>query len=87
VIRISLVSKKQNKKGLHFQVCPNTFKFARISSKRGREAVVPPSSGIARVPCALEQEIFLRPSSTKLTEFELKDRCKSAEEVKAEHLL
>jgi len=24
---------------------------------------------------------------TKLTEFELKNRCKSAEEVKAEHLL
>jgi len=29
-------------------------------------------SGIARVPCALGQEIFLRLPSTKLTEFELK---------------
>jgi len=29
-------------------------------------------SGIARVPCALGQEIFLLPPSTKTTEFELK---------------
>jgi len=29
--------------------------------------------GVARVPCALGQEIFLRPPSTKLTEFELKN--------------
>jgi len=43
-------------------------------------------SGVARVPCALGQEIFLRPPSTKVTEFELKNRCKSAEEAKAEHL-
>jgi len=42
-------------------------------------------SSVARVLCALGQEIFLRPSSTKLTEFELKNRCKSAEEAKAEH--
>jgi len=46
-----------------------------------------PSSGVARVLCALEQEIFLRPPSTKLTEFELKNWCKSAEEAKAEYLL
>jgi len=44
-------------------------------------------SGVARVPCALGQEIFLRPPSTKLTEFELKNKCKSAKEAKAEHLL
>jgi len=42
-------------------------------------------SGAARVPCALAQEIFLCPLSTKLTEFEQKDRCKSAEEAKAKH--
>jgi len=41
-------------------------------------------SGVARVSCALEQEIFLRPTSTKLTEFELKNWCKSPEEAKAE---
>jgi len=41
-------------------------------------------SGIARVPCALGQEIFLRPLSTKLTEFELKHWCKIVEEAKAE---
>jgi len=32
------------------------------------------ASGVARVPCTLGQEIFLRPPSTKLTEFELKNR-------------
>jgi len=31
------------------------------------------SSGVARVPCALAQEIFLRPPSTKAIEFELKN--------------
>jgi len=41
-------------------------------------------SGVARVPCALGQEIFLRPLLTKLTKFELKNRYKSAEEGKAE---
>jgi len=30
-------------------------------------------SGVARVTCALGQEIFLRPPSTKLTEFEVKN--------------
>jgi len=30
------------------------------------------SSGVTRVPCALGQEMFLRPPSAKLTEFELK---------------
>jgi len=33
------------------------------------------------------QEIFLRPPSTKTTEFEVKNKCKSAEEAKTEHLL
>jgi len=45
------------------------------------------TSGVARVPCALGQEIFLRPPSTKIIEFELKNRCESAEEAKAEYLL
>jgi len=45
------------------------------------------SSGVAREPCALGQEIFLRPLSTKTTEFEVKNRCKSVEEAKTEHLL
>jgi len=39
-------------------------------------------SGVARVPYALGQETFLRPSSTKTTEIELKNRCKRAEEAK-----
>jgi len=43
-------------------------------------------NGVARVLCSLGQIIFLRPSSTKLTEFELKHRFKSAEEAKAKHL-
>jgi len=42
-------------------------------------------SGVARVPCALGQEIFLRFLSTKTTEFEVKNKCKSAEEAKTEH--
>jgi len=29
-------------------------------------------SGVARLPCALGQEIFLHPPSTKTTEFEVK---------------
>jgi len=45
------------------------------------------TSGLARVPCALGQEIFLRPPSTKTTKFEVKNSCKSAEEAKIEHLL
>jgi len=44
-------------------------------------------SGVARVPCALGQEIFLRPPSTKPAEFEVKIKYKSAEEAKAKHLL
>jgi len=44
-------------------------------------------SGVARVPCALGQEIFLQPPSTKTAEFEVKNRYKSAEEAKAGHLL
>jgi len=35
ILRFSVISKK----GLHFRVCPNIFKFARITSKQG---VVPP---------------------------------------------
>jgi len=31
-------------------------------------------SGVARVLCALGQEIFLRPLSTKSTEFKVKNR-------------
>jgi len=44
-------------------------------------------SGAARIPCALGQGIILRPLSTKSTEFEMKNRCKSAEEAKTEYLL
>jgi len=44
-------------------------------------------SGVARVPCALGQETFLRPPSTKTAEFEVKNRYKSTEVAKAEHLL
>jgi len=46
-----------------------------------------PGSGVARVPCALGQEIFLRPLSKRTTEFEVKNRCKSVKEAKTEHLL
>jgi len=42
-------------------------------------------SGVARVPCALGQGIILRPLSTKTTKFEVKNKCKSAEEAKTEH--
>jgi len=45
-----------------------------------------PDSGVVRLPCALGQEIFLRSPSTKFTEFELKNKCKSAEEAKKEYL-
>jgi len=46
------------------------------------------SSGVARIPGALlGQEILLRPPLTKTTEFEAKNRCKSAEKAKTEHLL
>jgi len=39
-------------------------------------------SGVARVLCALEQEIFLHPLSTKATEFEVKYSCKILEDAK-----
>jgi len=39
-------------------------------------------SGVARVPCALGQEIFLRSLSTKTTKFEVKNSCKNLEDVK-----
>jgi len=45
-------------------------------------------SSVDRKPCALGQQIFLRlppPLLTRTTEFEVKNRCKSAEEAKAEH--
>jgi len=44
-------------------------------------------SGVARVLYALGQETFLRSLSTKTTEFEVKKKCKSAEEAKAKQLL
>jgi len=40
------------------------------------------ASGVARVPCALGQEIFLRPLSAKTTEFEVKNACKNLEDAK-----
>jgi len=40
------------------------------------------SSGVARVPCALGQEIFLQPLSTKTTEFEVKNSFKILEDAK-----
>jgi len=40
-------------------------------------------SGVTRVPCALEQEIFLRSQSTKATEFEVKIVAKAGEEGKS----
>jgi len=46
------------------------YNAKRMQYKQNDFSIV---SGVARVPCALGQEIFLRPSpSTKLTEFELK---------------
>jgi len=40
------------------------------------------NSGVARVHCALGQDILLRPLSTKSTEFEVKNTCKNLEDVK-----
>jgi len=45
------------------------------------------ANGVARVPCALRQEIFLRPHRKKAAEFEMKNRYKSAKEAKAKNLL
>jgi len=38
----------------------------------------PPSSGVARVPCTLGQEIFLWPLSTKTIKFEVEKRSYNA---------
>jgi len=38
--------------------------------------------GVARVSCALGQEILLLPRSTKTTEFEVKNSCKNLEDAK-----
>jgi len=62
----------------HFAV-----KWNRVFKQKLR----PKCSSVARVPCALRARNILAPPSTKLTEFELKNRCKSAEEAKAKHLL
>jgi len=40
------------------------------------------NSGVARVPSALGQEIFLRPLSTKTTEVEVKNGYKNLEDAK-----
>jgi len=40
------------------------------------------ASGVARVPCALGQEIFLRPLPTKITEFEVKNSRKNLKDAK-----
>jgi len=40
------------------------------------------TSGVARVLCALGQEIVLRPLSSKTTEFEVKNSCKNLEDEK-----
>jgi len=45
------------------------------------------ANGVARVPCALEQERFFPPLSTKTTKFIVKNRCKSVEEARAKYLL
>jgi len=45
------------------------------------DIIVTAGSGVARVPCALGQEMFLRPLSTKTIEFEVKNRCKSEKEA------
>jgi len=39
-------------------------------------------SDVARIPCALGQEIFLRSLSTKTTEFKVKNSCKNLEDAK-----
>jgi len=39
------------------------------------------------VPCALGQKTFLRSHQQKLQSLKMKNRCKSAKEAKAEHLL
>jgi len=44
-------------------------------------------SGVARILSALGQEEFLCSPSTKTTELEVKNRLKSVEEAKEEHLL
>jgi len=43
------------------------------------------SGGVARVPCALGQEVFLRPPQQKLRRLKRKIGAKSAKEAKAEH--
>jgi len=45
------------------------------------------ASGVARVSCALWERNILASPATKTIEFEEKNSCKSAEEVKAEPLL
>jgi len=41
VKKISKCTVCSPKKNLHFQICPNIFKFARITSKRGWESCLP----------------------------------------------
>jgi len=66
-------------------ICSKCVIFIQKLPKAGDSALQ--NRGVARLSCALGQKILLRSPSTKLTEFELKNRRKSAEEGKAEHLL
>jgi len=73
---------------IHCDTSKLPINYALIAKKWSRtDWSIGNTSGVARVICALEYEIFLRPQSTKTTEFEVKNRRKSAEKAKVGHLL
>jgi len=70
---LDIVSQSQHAYCLTFEL-DNEFEFGLYR--------VDTCSGVARVPCTLGQEIFLRPLSTKTTEFEMKNSPKNLEDAK-----
>jgi len=83
---------KLNKKTMQTSPESLNFQLSELCIKRPRGILVTinrpvvkikmPHSGVARITCALGQEIFLCPLSTKTTEFEVKNRSKSAGRIK-----
>jgi len=60
--------------------CSGVIHWPAVQNRTGAARL--PSSGVARTPCALGQEMFLRPLSTKTTEFEVKINYKNLKDAK-----
>jgi len=75
---IFFVTKDEHKeKYMRFLSIDISYTHLRNQPRQGNR-----TSGVTGASCALGQGIILPPLSTKTTEFEVKNRCKSAKEAK-----